>query len=370
MSYLKLSDDQKQIQKLASDFAANEIGPHAKKIDNDGQFSDALLKQAWELGFINAQLPESIGGLGLKTWDNTVILEELASASPAFAMSIACSAAAQIPLTLFGNEQQHSRFLKPLIDRPLLAGLVGNCLWQESSTLTAVKVADGYVLHGKDIPVYNASLSEWYYACCDVTGGGKINLIIPAKGLTFTSNQESFGLKSFAIKLADFADVFVDDSYVVGKSDQAIQIATMVAVHSYVLMSAICIGIARAALKHAIRYSNERQTFGKPIAQHQAVAFMLADLAKDTEAARLLAWKAARLADLKENGNEAALEAFAFAQNASMDAAVNAVQIFGGYGYSREYPVEVLMRDAKSIQLLYSSPQKVAISIGLSLLTH
>jgi acyl-CoA dehydrogenase len=377
----KLTEEQGQYKDLAKDFAANEIAPKAHQYDVSGEFPLALIKQAFEIGLMNLNVPESLGGLALSPFDSCLITEELAVACPAVALSMMANNLALAPIILHGSDEQKKEFLEPLNSELGFASWLVEpaliCNGASQTGFTYKKKGSEFVITGSRKMVANASRAKWFYVLAsDDDMRSFIGFVVPAdsSGIKISERKSEFGLKA-----QDFRDVTLDSvtitpKHIVGSEGKGLQITKQA--YNYVLpqIASLSVGAARAAMEHAIVYGKERTTFGVPIANHQAVSFMLADMAKDIEAGRLLVFQSANLIGLKEsvgevNTNNLGLIARTFASESATRIATDAVQIFGGYGYSREYPVEKLMRDSKVLQVYESigSSSKAAIARQLVL---
>jgi len=379
----KLTGDQLEYQKLARDFAERELIPAAHKFDASCEFPQEILAQFFESGLLNTQVPETLGGLGLSTFDGAIIAEELAAADCGIAGSAEASTFAQQFLIDHGTKEQHEEFLVPLLDQPSLAGFaaIGGV---KSSRVFFRKEGDEYILSGRHGAIINGGVANWYIVRAqedrrEMEGRAKGGapgakesfsyFIIKAddEGLIFGDRVHLLGRKSMVIASARFEEILLPQTSLLGEIGQGAEIHTRVLTKTYPLVAAGMVGVARAALEHAIKYAKERTTFGVNIGSHQAVGFMLADMAKDIEAARLLVYQACQLADQGHFSTTEAICAKAFAQDMVLRTTCDAVQIFGGYGFSREYPVEKLMRDAKVYQLFENTSESLKVDLGREL---
>jgi acyl-CoA dehydrogenase len=367
----KLSDEQREFQKLAKDFAEREMAPQAHKCEQSAVFPKSIYEKAWESGLLNVQVPEAFAGLALSLWDTCLIAESLAWGCSGIASAFEFSTLAQLPLILAGSADQQMQFLAPLSRELSFGGIDLEGLFSEGgATLKASKKGNDYLLHGHCQRLLNAKIANWYVlAAEDTNSHEKRFFVLPSdtKGVTVTTAAKAMGRKLADLHAVDFADVVLP-----GSAELVLQPRTKrereLRARCGIIIAAGMIGVAQSALDHSVRYANERKTFGKPIAQHQAVGFMMADMAKDLEAARLMTWQAATLADNTENSDRQALCALVFASDMVSKAATDAVQVFGGYGYSREYPVEKLMRDAKAYQTMTNSNHLLKAGLGRELL--
>lgn len=366
----QLTDEQKQYQQLARDFARNEIMPASAQLDRQARFPGDILRQAWELGLINLRLPEDCGGLALSVFDSCLIFEELGSACTGVGAILSANELAQAPLVVAGTQEQKERFLKKQVDEFALATtcIAGKPFSQEPA-IEARRHGDSYVLNGIKEAVVAAGNAAWFCLLAAVDGDSHALMIVPAssEGISIEKPPTELGQRAACASTVAFRDVMVPLANLVGLVGQGHAIWQQALNTSGLNKAAQAVGLARQALAHSIQYSKERHTFGQPIANHQAVSFMLADMAKDIEAARLLCWQAAWLAGRRQENSRAAAIAQAFAADTAMKVATDAVQLYGGYGYSSEYPVEKLMRDAKLLQIQGETTAAARVVIGKQL---
>jgi acyl-CoA dehydrogenase len=365
----KLSDEQKQYKQLANEFAQNEIAPRAHEIDQNGEFPQNIVQMAFELGLVNVLVEEEFGGLGLTVLDACVIAEELGRACAGIGITILANDFAQAPLLVAGSDKQKETYLKPMTkELSFAAGGFFNC----EQALSYEAVADSYVINGRLKRVSNATLAKWFCLLAYAKDSGDATIFIVPKdavGVTVASSKPTLGLLADSACEVNFVNVSATKDNVIGQLGDGLSIAQMAMARLYPLWAALSIGVAASALASSTKYAQERIAFGKPIADNQAIAFMLADMAKDIQAARLLTWQAAWLADNAKasDASQKAMIAHAQATQTAMKTAIDAVQIFGGYGYSKEYPVEKLMRDAKMLQIYPSDTRQEFAEIGKSL---
>lgn len=356
-SGLFLTEEKEQFQKLAKDFSQGEIESKSEHFDMKPEFPAGLVHKAWELGLVNSMIGDDCDGLGLDTLDACVILEELASGCGGIAGAIESSAIAILPLVKYANAEQKAKFLKPLVESPFVAGYASSFLQTSKIELSFKQDGSEYVLNGREQEVFNGGHAAWYLVCArDVAKSDRTLLfVVPgdSAGLQFEDKLQLMGRKALSVRNANFSNVRLAEANVINApSRSGIESAA-----NLFIATGAC-GVACSAMHLAIEYSKQRQTFGRPIAQHQAVNFMLADMAKEIETTRLLIRQAATLLD-KDGDSPAvkskSLAARAYAQDMVMKVTTDAVQVLGGYGYTREYKVEKLMRDAKVYQVCTSS---------------
>ena len=367
MISFELTDEQKQLQSLARDFAQKEMAPKAAHHDQTMKFPTEILKKAWEVGIMNTHIPEEFGGLGLSVLDGCLIAEETGAACTGIATAMECNMLAQAPVIVGGNDDQKKRFLTPMTQEFKLASY---CVTEPSAgsdvqgiKTQAKKVGSDYVLSGQKMWITSASHADWYlvlaYTDPSQKHRGMSAFLVPRKseGIEIGKKEINMGQRCSDTRALSFNSVKVSEKNRLGKEGDGFKIAMAAFDHSRPVVAAAAVGLARSAMEHAIRYSGERETFGVPIAKHQAIAFMIADMAKDIEAARLLVWLSAWTIDQGTRNTLQAAYAKAFAADTAMRVASDAVQVFGGYGFNTEYPVEKLMRDAKIFQIYEGTSQ-------------
>ncbi|MCX7781311.1 MAG: acyl-CoA dehydrogenase, partial [Negativicutes bacterium] len=338
-----------------------------------------LFDKMGELGFTSICFPEQYGGVGGDYLSYILAVEEMSKVDDG--MGVALSASVSLcawPIYAFGTEEQKQKYLVPLVEGSKLGafGLTEANAGTDAAAQQTVAVADGdhYVLNGSKMFITNAGEAEVYvvFAMTDKAKGVKgITAFIVEKGMpgfTFGKKEHKLGIRSSQTMELIFQDVRVPKANVLGKEGEGFKIAMSTLDGGRIGIAAQALGIAQAALDHAVRYSKERVQFGKPIAANQAIAFMLADMATKVEAARLLTYRAAYLKDQGLPYAKEAAMAKMYASDAAMAVTTDAVQIFGGYGYSREYPVERLMRNAKITQIYEGTNQVQRMVISGTLL--
>ncbi len=362
-----LTDDQKQLQELARKFCKDEIIPQAALHDKEGKFPREIAEKAWELGLMNTHISPENGGLGLGVLDGCIITEELAYGCTGICTAMEANTLAAAPVMVAGNDEQKKEFLGMLTAEPKFAAY---CVTEPGAgsdvsgiRTTAKQDGDDYVINGAKMWITNASVASWYFvlAYTDVAAKhkGMTGFIVPAdaKGITVGKKEWNMGQRASDTRGITFENVRVPSRYRLGKEGEGFKIAMSAFDHTRPTVAAGAVGIARRAMDEAIAYSTTRKTFGQPIATYQAVSFMIADMAMNIEAARMLVWKAGYEIDSGRRNTKYAAMAKAFAADMAMKVTTDAVQVFGGYGYSEEYPVEKLMRDAKIYQIYEGTSQ-------------
>jgi acyl-CoA dehydrogenase len=373
-----LTPEQEAIRDLARDFAAKEITPRAAHHDRTGEFPTEICKKAHAAGLMNTVIPSDYGGSGLGGIEDCLIHEELAYGCAGIMLPVVANNLACQPLNLSASDAQKKEFFGRLIDECSWAAY---CLSEPSAgsdvlgmKSVAVKKGDKYVLNGTKQWITNGGVASWFvvFAHTDKTKGhkGVSCFIVPRDlpGVQVQKKEDMMGQRASSTCQIVFENVEVPERLRVGEEGTGFYTAMKTFDRTRAPIAAGAVGLARNARDLSIKYSKEREAFGKPISELQAVQFMIADMDRDIEAGRLLCWQAAWLADAaKKNTREVAV-AKLFAADAAMRIATDAVQIFGGYGYSREYPVEKLMRDAKVIQIYEGTSQVQRLIIARQLL--
>lgn len=362
-----LSPEQKEMHEIAMKFARNEMIPHAAEYDEKGIFPVEQIKKSWELGFSNTCIPSQYGGNGLGLLDAVTIGEALSYGCMGMYTSIMCNDLALTPIVVGGSEEQKQRFLNPFTESPKLASF---CLTEPGNGSDAggikTTIKDGgdhWVLNGQKMWITNGGYADLLTVYCtidpELRHKGICALVVDAKseGITIGNKEDKMGQRASDTRAIQFENVKVPKENMLGEPGDGWLIAMKTLDHSRPLVSTIALGGAQRALDLASAYAKERVQFNVPIAKHQAIQFMLAEMAMKIEAARLLIQKAAWMADNGLQNTTVASSAKAFAADACMQITTDAVQIYGGYGYSKEYPVEKLMRDAKLIQIYEGTSQ-------------
>jgi acyl-CoA dehydrogenase len=362
-----LTQEQTALQDMARKFAANEIRPRAVECDHAGTFPEDIFEKAFGLGLMSGYIPEEYGGLGLKALDTCIIEEELAWGCSGIATSMTCNGLALTPILVAGTEDQKKRFVAPFAEKLRYASF---CLTEPGSgsdaggiATTAKREGDGYTINGRKCFITNGSYAAQYtvFASTDRSKGhkGLSAFVVPRSlpGVSVGKKEDKMGQRA-----SDTADVLFEDVKVpaenrLGKEGEGFKIAMITLDYARPTVAAMSVGVARAAFELAMQYSKERVQFGVPIAMNQAIHFLLADMAMDIEAARLLTYKGAWLLDAGKRNTKESSFAKAFAADLAMRVTTDAVQIYGGYGYMRDYPVEKLMRDAKLLQIYEGTSQ-------------
>ena len=364
----ELTEDQKMMQKMVREFAEKEVAPGVEEREEHEQFSRELFDKMAELGFTAICFPEQYGGVDGDVMSYILAIEELSKIDDGVGITLSATVSlCAWPIFAYGTEEQKQKFLTPLVEGTKLGafGLTEANAGTDAASQQTVAVLDGdhYILNGSKMFITNAGEAETYivFAMTDKSKGMKgITAFILEKGMegfTFGKKEHKLGIRSSITMELVFQNVRVPKENMLGKEGEGFKIAMSTLDGGRIGVAAQALGIAQAALDHAIKYSKERVQFGKPIASNQAIAFMLADMATKVEASRLLVYRAAYLKDKGLPYSKEAAMAKMYASDAAMSVTTDAVQIFGGYGYSREYPVERLMRNAKITQIYEGTNQ-------------
>jgi acyl-CoA dehydrogenase len=373
-----LNEEQRALQELARDFARTEIEPVAPHHDRTGEFALDVYRKAFEVGLMNTHVPEAYGGPGLGAFENCLIAEELAAGCSGIYASMEVNTLAQAPVVLAGSEDQKERFLAPMTRELTFAAyaVTEPDAGSDVASIGTRAVRDGndYVLNGHKMWITGAGHASWFFVLTytdpEKKYRGMTGFLVPADtpGIRVGKKEINMGQRASDTRAVDFEDVRVPAANRLGEEGQGWMIAMGAFDRTRPPVAAGAVGVARRALEHAIRYAKEREAFGRPLAGHQAIAFMIADMAKEVAAARLLVWQAATKIDRGERNTLEAAYAKCFAADTAMRVTTDAVQIFGGYGYNTEYPVEKLMRDAKVFQIYEGTSQIQRIIIARELL--
>jgi alkylation response protein AidB-like acyl-CoA dehydrogenase len=376
---LELTDEQQMVQALARDFAEQEVKPIAGECDREGRFPHATVKRMGELGLMGVAVPEALGGSGADTLSYALAVEEVAAAcaSHAVVMSVNNSLVCD-PIWKFGTPAQHERLLGPLA-----AGRALGCFAltepQAGSDATnqatqARRAGDHYVLSGRKVFVTNgreATVALVFAQTDHARGHRGISAFLVEKGtpgFLIPKVEDKLGLRASDTAEFVFEECRVPAANRLGDEGEGFKIAMRALDGGRIGIAAQAVGIGRGALEASIAYARERKSFGVPIGQHQQVQWMLADMATAVDAARLLVWRAATLKDGGQPYGTASSMAKLYASEMAMRVTTDAVQVHGGYGYTRDYPVERFFRDAKITQIYEGTSQIQRLVIARAIL--
>jgi acyl-CoA dehydrogenase len=361
-----LSDEQKNLRELAHDFAEKEIRSVAWEHDKDGSWPAEVFAKAHEVGLMNTHIPEEYGGPGLSYLDGCLIEEELSWGCSGITTSLGANGLAAAPVILAGSEEIKKKYLGMLCEELKYASF---CLTEpgagsdvSSMRTRATKKGDKYVINGQKCFITNGTYADWYtvYAKTDPDAGhrGISAFVVPRdETVVIDKKEDKMGQRASNTATVTFNDTEIPADHILGEENKGFKVAMMTLDRTRPGVAAMATGIARAAMEFATEYSKERVQFGVPIAMHQAIQFMIADMATKVHLSRLATWQSAVLLDNGMRNTIESSHAKRFAADSAMEVATDAVQVYGGYGFIKEYPVEKLMRDAKIMQLYEGTSQ-------------
>jgi len=365
-----LTAEQKMIRDLARKVAVEKVLPVRQELDEKEEFPWEIMKICGEAGLFGVSIPEEYGGFGGGVLDNCLAVEELSRICLGVSVSYAGSGLGAHPIMLYGSPEQKKKYLPDIAKGKKLAafGLTEPDAGSDASNIrtVAVREKDGYVLNGTKQWITNGGEAEIYsiIAMSDRSKGprGASAFILEKgmRGFEFGKKEKKMGIRASATRELIFQDCFVPKENLIGKEGMGFIITMRTFDKTRPGVGAQGVGLAQGALDEAIRYAREREQFGKKIISFQAIQHLLADMATQVEAARALVYSVARYIDLEKNPKEISKVsgmAKLFASDVAMKVTTDAVQIFGGYGYMREYPVEKMMRDAKILQIYEGTNQ-------------
>ena len=358
----KLSEEQEMLVRMTRDFVVDNIIPVAAEYDEKARFPEGIFHKARELGIVNMLIPEAYGGVGATAFEEVLVSEELGYGCTGISSSLGVNSLAVLPILIAGNEKQKAYWLGERVGDQRQFVSYGVTEANAGSNVAGIetradKRGSSYLINGSKTFITNASHAHFYtiFAKTDPDAGhrGMTCFIVDREtpGLTVGKKFDKLGQRASDTAEIVFENVEVPEENIVGKVGEGFYIAMKVFDHSRPGVAAGAVGLQRRALDESVKYASGRQAFGVPIYQHQAVGHKIADMAINYEAARLLTWQSAWQVDNGIFNPRVPAYAKAFAADMATRAAVDAVQIFGGYGYMKEYPVEKLLRDVKIFQI-------------------
>ncbi|GAW91722.1 acyl-CoA dehydrogenase [Calderihabitans maritimus] len=358
----KLTEEQEMLKKMVRDFAEKEVAPGAAERDEKEEFDRSIFDKMAELGLTGIPFPEEYGGGGADYISYAIAVEELSRVCGSTGVTLSAHISlASWPIYKYGTEEQKQKYLVPLATGEKIGafGLTEPSAGSDAASLRTTAVLDGneWVLNGSKIFITNAGEADIYvvFATTDRNKGHRgINAFIVEKGtpgFSFGKKEKKLGIRASTTMELVFEDCRIPKENLLGEEGKGFKIALSTLDGGRIGIAAQAVGIAQGAFEAALAYCKEREQFGRPIGEFQALQFMLADMATRIEAARLLTYQAAYLETNGMPYGKAAAMAKLFASETAMEVTVKAVQIFGGYGYTREYPVERMMRDAKITEI-------------------
>jgi acyl-CoA dehydrogenase len=375
---LSLTEEQEALVSTAREFTRKEIIPRAAHYDETGEFPREVFKKAFETGLMNVEIPEAYGGLGGSCLDNCLVQEEVSFGCSGINTSMAANSLGATPLLVAGTPEQQKKWLSRLTSELTFCAYC--CSEPDAGSDVAgmrtrvTKHGDDYVLNGQKRWITNGGVASFYtvFATFDpaLKHKGIACFVVDANtpGLKAGRKENKMGQRASNTTDVIFEDVKIHKSQLLGTEDGGFKVAMKTFDRSRPWIAATAAGVIRRSLEESRAYALERKTFGVPIAQHQAVQFMLAEMAIAYEATRLLTHKAAWMVDKGDLSSIISSYAKAYGADAAMRCATDAVQIFGGYGYTKEYPVEKLMRDAKLLQIYEGTSQIQRVVIARNVL--
>ncbi|GCF66626.1 MULTISPECIES: acyl-CoA dehydrogenase AcdA [Bacillus] len=367
--HFKLSEEHEMIRKMVRDFAKNEVAPTAAERDEEERFDRAIFDQMAELGLTGIPWPEEYGGIGSDYLAYVIAIEELSRVCASTGVTLSAhTSLAGWPIFKFGTEEQKQTFLRPMAEGKKIGayGLTEPGSGSDAGGMKTIAKRDGdhYVLNGSKIFITNGGIADIYvvFALTDPESKqrGTSAFIVESDtpGFSVGKKESKLGIRSSPTTEIMFEDCRIPVENLLGEEGQGFKIAMQTLDGGRNGIAAQAVGIAQGALDASVEYARERRQFGKPIAAQQGIGFKLADMATDVEAARLLTYQAAWLeSEGLPYGKESAMSKV-FAGDAAMKVTTEAVQVFGGYGYTKDYPVERYMRDAKITQI-YEGTQEI-----------
>jgi acyl-CoA dehydrogenase len=374
----KLSDEQLALRDTARRFAREEMKPLAAAHDQSGEMPMGIMRKAWELGLSCTTIPAQYGGVGLCALEAALVVEELAWACAGMATSLMANDLGLTPILVAGSEAQKEEWLGRIAKR---FQMVGFCLSEPGAgsdvaglSLQAKREGDHYVLSGTKCWITNGGVADVFTAFARLPGSkrhdGVCAFVMEAKtpGVTVGKKEDKMGQRASDTRVVHFDGARVPAANRLGAEGEGFRVAMRTLDTTRPSIGALANGITARALDESVAYAKERKAFGEPISAFQAVQFLLADMAKDLEASRLLTYQSAWALDQGVPASKLSSIAKCFATDTAMRASTDAVQVFGGNGYTKEYPVEKLMRDAKLMQIYEGTNQIQRVVIARELL--
>ena len=374
-----LNEEQLELQEMVREFVEKEITPYAAEMDAENHMRDGLIDKANEMGLLNVIVPEELDGPGLDSISVATIYEELGKGCAGVATSLAANSLATVPVLLAGTDEQKKMYCDILNNGGLAAFALtepgaGSDAGGVSTRAVHNKEEGTYTLNGTKMFITNGGLAEIFlvFANTRKTGGirGLTAFIVPkdTPGFFVGKKENKMGIRPSNTTELVLQDVVIPESYRVGREGEGFRIAMNTLDSARPFVGAVSVGIAQAALDCAVKYAKERRQFGQPIASFQMVQGMLADMAMKVETARLMVQKACWMRDQGMEFSKEAAMAQCYAADTAMQVTTDAVQVMGGYGYTKEYPVEKMMRDAKIMQIYEGTNQIQRLVIANKLL--
>ncbi|WP_100374211.1 acyl-CoA dehydrogenase [Bacillus sp. FJAT-45037] len=376
---LRFTEEQEMMRKMVRDFAQEQITPFIEEMEENETFPREIVKKMGELGLMGIPIPEEYGGAGMDFTSYIIAIHELSkvSATVGVILSVHTSVGTN-PILYFGTEEQKQKYIPKLASGEYLGafGLTEPSAGSDAGSLktTAKKIGDEYVLNGSKVFITNGGEANVYivFASTDATLGTKgISAFIvdaDTPGFSVGKKEKKMGLHGSNTTELTFEDARIPASSLLGQEGEGFKIAMSNLDAGRIGIAAQSLGIAEAALEAATGYAKERKQFGKPIGMQQGLGFKLADMATSVEGSKLLVYRAAKLRELGMNSGKEASMAKLFASRTAVNVSIEAVQVFGGYGYTKDYPVERFFRDAKICEIYEGTSEIQRIVISKQLL--
>ena len=376
---IKLTEEQKMMQQMVRDFAQNEVAKYVPKMEQEDYFPRELIKKMGELGLMGVPIPQKYGGSGMDFMSYIIAIHELSkvSATVGVILSVHTSVGTN-PILYFGTEEQKKKYVPKLASGEYLGAFAltepGAGSDAASLSMRATKDGDNYVLNGSKIFITNGGEADTYITFArteEGTGPDGVSAFIVEKdmpGFSVGKKEKKMGLRGSQTVQINFDQCVVPKENLLGEEGDGFKIAMANLNVGRIGIAAQALGIAEAALEHSITYAKEREQFGKPIAHNQGISFKLAEMATEVEAARLLTYNAAALVQEGVECRKEVSMAKMYASRTAVNTAIEAVQVFGGYGFTEDYPVERLFRDAKVTEIYEGTNEIQRIVIGKQLL--
>lgn len=375
----QLTEEMKMMQQAAKDFAEAEIKPHVMKLDEAQEFPTAIVKKMAELGFLGATIPTELGGSGLSPLEFVVIMEEISRIDPSVGLILAAHSGLCLQhISMFANDSQKKQYVPDLATGKKIGSW---CLTEPGSgsdasgmKTTAILQGDHYIINGAKIFITNGSYASTYVVMAKTDtskGNSGISAFIverEMKGVSIGKKENKLGMRASDTVMMLFDGVRVPKANLLGEEGEGFKQALGVLDSGRIGIAALSVGLAQGAIDAAIKYAKERQAFGKPIAEFQGIQFKLADMATEIQAARLLTYRAAFEKAQGRDINLVAAQAKLFASEVAQRVATEAVQIHGGYGFIKEFPVEKYYRDVKLLTIGEGTSEVQRMVIAKSLL--
>jgi len=381
--WFALSEEQTELKNLADKFARDEIAPVAAHHDITGDYPHELFKKAWELGLVNVHVPQAAGGMELGNFEGCLIKEALSWGCTGISTAFEANGLGSAPVLTAGSAEQQKKYLGRLVEEPLKCAY---CVTEPGAgsdvngvKTKAVKKGDDYVINGQKMWITNGGVANWYFVLARTSDDPKCpagkaysGFVVEADlpGVIKGRKEINMGQRASDTRGITFEDVVVPKENRLGPEGAGFKTVMKAFDHTRPAIAAGAVGLAQRALDEALMYSQQRKTFGTLIGNHQAVAFLLADMAIGVETARLAWQRSAWEGDNGMRNSYSASIAKALASDVANKCATDAVQIFGGAGFNTEYPVEKLMRDAKIYQIYEGTSQIQRIVISRELIAR